>query len=597
MMMTEVPGPSYQVASGTTAKRSTPDPDNFSSNIDPANSLSELQLHALRLIESLDELRQRNELCDVILSVDGQDIPAHRVVLAAVSPYFNAMFTHKVKESREYIVKLKDMEANAIEEIVKFAYKGHVQVTQENVQAILNAASLLQLHKVQDICCDFLKKELDPSNCLGIRNFAGTRGCFDLKNTADMFTQQRFEEVCQHEEFLQLPKEQLINLIERDHLNVKQEECVFLAVINWVRYDPETRADQLASVLEYVRLPLVSWEFLTKKVVAEELVSGREDTRKYLNEARQYHARHYHVDLRLSQVLNLRTCPRLSFGQAEYIYVIGGETVGRETIRSVERYSPHRDMWSTVTRLSSPRRGAGAAVIDKLLYVVGGSDGLWALRQVEVFNPQTEEFVPAADMLEQRSSVCVLSYNSRLYACGGYDGSSSLRSCERYDPNYNEWTKIAEMSSRRSMAGIASLGVYIYIAGGYDGTSDLSTVEKYNTQLNEWSPVASMRSRRSMTGLAALNGKLYVVGGCNRSACLPDVEMYDQSLDVWTALAGMCVPRSGVGVAVLGQTLYALGGYDGNDYHSSVEVYDHVTDKWEVSSHMAVGRRRFGCCS
>ena len=43
--------------------------------------------------EVFDELRQRNQLCDVTIMVDGHEFTAHRVVLAAVSPYFRGMFT------------------------------------------------------------------------------------------------------------------------------------------------------------------------------------------------------------------------------------------------------------------------------------------------------------------------------------------------------------------------------------------------------------------------------------------------------------------------------------------------------------------------
>lgn len=41
----------------------------------------------------LDELRQQNQLCDVIIRVGDQDFVAHRVVLAATCPYFKGMFT------------------------------------------------------------------------------------------------------------------------------------------------------------------------------------------------------------------------------------------------------------------------------------------------------------------------------------------------------------------------------------------------------------------------------------------------------------------------------------------------------------------------
>lgn len=50
-----------------------------------------------RIIEKafhvFEELRKNGQLCDVVIKVGSQDFVAHRVVLAATSPYFLAMFT------------------------------------------------------------------------------------------------------------------------------------------------------------------------------------------------------------------------------------------------------------------------------------------------------------------------------------------------------------------------------------------------------------------------------------------------------------------------------------------------------------------------
>lgn len=43
--------------------------------------------------------------------------------------------------------------------------------------------------------------------------------------------------------------------------------------------------------------------------------------------------------------------------------------------------------------------------------------------------------------------------NRLLYAIGGYDGKQRLSTVERYNPDENSWTFVAEMSSPRSGAG------------------------------------------------------------------------------------------------------------------------------------------------
>ena len=51
-------------------------------------------------------------------------------------------------------------------------------------------------------------------------------------------------------------------------------------------------------------------------------------------------------------------------------------------MRTVEKYNPTSNTWCEVSPMLTPRRGLGAAILDGILYVVGGSDGIAALNQV-----------------------------------------------------------------------------------------------------------------------------------------------------------------------------------------------------------------------
>ena len=55
--------------------------------------------HAKSILNAMNSLRKSNTLCDVTLRVDDDDFPAHRIVLAACSDYFCAMFTNEVGSS------------------------------------------------------------------------------------------------------------------------------------------------------------------------------------------------------------------------------------------------------------------------------------------------------------------------------------------------------------------------------------------------------------------------------------------------------------------------------------------------------------------
>lgn len=56
-------------------------------------------------------------------------------------------------------------------------------------------------------------------------------------------------------------------------------------------------------------------------------------------------------------------------------------------------------------------------------------------------------------MLTRRIGVGVAVINRLLYAVGGFDGASRLSSCECYNPDKDEWKTMAPMNTVRSGAG------------------------------------------------------------------------------------------------------------------------------------------------
>ena len=55
------------------------------------------------------------------------------------------------------------------------------------MECLLSTACLLQLSEVVEACCSFLMKQLHPSNCIGIRQFADAQGCTDLYKVANNY--------------------------------------------------------------------------------------------------------------------------------------------------------------------------------------------------------------------------------------------------------------------------------------------------------------------------------------------------------------------------------------------------------------------------
>ena len=68
----------------------------------------------------------------------------YRAILAACSPYFRAMFTGELAESRQTEVTIRDIDEVAMELLIDFCYTSHIVVEEGNVQTLLPAGRIFK---------------------------------------------------------------------------------------------------------------------------------------------------------------------------------------------------------------------------------------------------------------------------------------------------------------------------------------------------------------------------------------------------------------------------------------------------------------------
>jgi len=232
------------------------------------------------LLAKCDQFREQDEFIDVRLKVGEEVFSAHRVVLAASSDYFHAMFAHGMKEANQEMIELKDenISAVALKNVLDSIYSGNfTAVNDENVFEVLVAADHLQVTSVVQQCCEYLQTEFvqlqsDMETYCRICTIADRHGLKDLQEATQRNMASRYNEVCESEDFLShIDADQLSNLVLRDDLSSPTETFVFRSVMQWIKYKKEERMSAAAKVVGAVRLGLVDIKDVIRELNTEEM--------------------------------------------------------------------------------------------------------------------------------------------------------------------------------------------------------------------------------------------------------------------------------------------------------------------------------------
>ena len=235
--------------------------------------------HSEILLSKCAQFREQGEFIDVYLKVREEVFSAHRIVLAASSDYFHAMFAHGMKESNQEVIELKDesIPAAALKIVLDSIYSGDLQVNDENVFDILVAADHLQVTSVVQQCCDYLQTQFvqlrfDVQTYCQICTIANRHGLIDLQEATQLKMASMYKDVCRNEEFLShIDANQYSNLLNRDDLSAPSETFVFKSVMQWIKYKKEERMPVAAKVIGAVRLGLVDIKEVIRELNTEEM--------------------------------------------------------------------------------------------------------------------------------------------------------------------------------------------------------------------------------------------------------------------------------------------------------------------------------------
>ncbi|XP_070536335.1 kelch-like protein 20 [Ptychodera flava] len=533
-----------------------PPTEDDSPSVSPRINNGEFQnpVHSVMLLEGLQELYQRRLFTDVTLVIADHKFECHRNVLSACSPYFKAMFTTDLMESRNDEIVICNVNPQAVESVVNYIYTSKLNITEENVQAVLSAAHLFQMQAVIDACCKVMENHLHASNCIGVYHFADMYSCIALKNTANRFLNENFMQVCEQEEFLQLSSDELLEVISREQLSVTSEEDIFEAAMNWINYDPDGRRTHLHPVLSSIRLGLIDMKYVQNVIGNNALIASDDKCHNIMKDVKEF----YQMSENARRDSRLNAIPRAGMWTDEMIVCIGLD-INESGHTHVQYHDPRTNRWHQ---------------IQSLPYPLG---------------------LPA----------CTSTCDNTIYVAGGvlYPWEDCTDLCYSYDHRQNRWIQRSAMQNPRSYFSLVSVDGLVYAIGGLntlqeDRYSVVSIVECFSPRKNEWRTVSSIPEPVFGHATVVHKGLIYVIGGVRTGTLISKkVQCYDPAKNTWKELPPMKNARALCSATVRGDTIFVVGGLDRVSRWntilspamclSSYEIYNIRDNEWSEHQHVS----------
>ncbi|XP_032456430.1 longitudinals lacking protein, isoforms H/M/V isoform X17 [Nasonia vitripennis] len=104
--------------------------------------------HQSTIIQNFDTLLESGTLVDCTLAAEGKYLKAHKVVLSACSPYFEGLLSEHYDKHPVFI--LKDVKFKELKAMMDYMYRGEVNISQDQLTALLKAAESLQIKGLSD---------------------------------------------------------------------------------------------------------------------------------------------------------------------------------------------------------------------------------------------------------------------------------------------------------------------------------------------------------------------------------------------------------------------------------------------------------------
>lgn len=242
------------------------------------------------IASSISDLYLQPDLADVNFEFQIDDktikVPAHKCILAGASKVFRAMFFGPLKEGE--IVRVNDADPSAFKEFLQFFYLPEIEITMENIEAVVLLADKYDMPKYVNTCTEFLERQLTKDTIIWGYQLALSLDNEKLKQFCEMEIETHSKDVFKSDTFLRCDKAVVENILKFNSLHCREID-LFEACIEWAetccardgldQNNSENVRKQLGEFLHSIRFASMTVEeigMITSKERYEALFSREE---------------------------------------------------------------------------------------------------------------------------------------------------------------------------------------------------------------------------------------------------------------------------------------------------------------------------------
>ena len=254
------------------------------------------------------------------------------------------------------------------------------------------------------------------------------------------------------------------------------------------------------------------------------------------------------------------------------LYVIGGRG-----LTNIDVYDAKANKWTKSIKPPFEMHHFQPVAIDEKIYLVGGMTCCYpaekAIDRVQIFDTRNSTWtqgttIPAS---RRRGGAGAAVYNGKIYIVGGNTRGHSggaVNWLDEFDPKTGNWKTLANAPDARDHANASIIGNKLVIAAGRRSAhpntfaNTVGSTNVYDFSTGQWQSTSNIPTQRAGAMTVAVGSELLVIGGesTKQNSAHTEVEAYNVNTKIWRKLASLGTGRHSGTAVIIDDHVHVVAG-------------------------------------